>query len=759
MKQKLFLITIILLTQFVVSLKVNAGNMVVNKGTITIYVGEEKTMYHSIPYEYYVNANSWFLRDTSGSAWSDGQEKCGAKIVSKNSESCTIKGMWDNVGALAWCELHCKGTKSNGEYYECYWKVIVKSRGNIFVDASPAAGVWNNPTMVEAGTKVYLTARTSDGSSASDAQIYYRTDGEYATVNSTPYTSAGITITKKTYLSAIASKSGYSPVTMGGYYDVIKDIKVTSITLNKTSLSLQPEEVETLTATVLPSNATDKTVTWSSSNNSVATVDNNGKVKAVATGSATITCTANDGSGVKATCAITVNKPTGIDINATNFPDANFRNYLLSQSYGQDGVLTDKEIQGITYISVTSENISSLKGIEFFTALKELWCYVNQLTSLDVSKNTELTKLICYANQLTSLDVSKNTALTALDCQSNPLKSLDVSKNAALEDLNCGSTQLTSLDVTKNTALKELYCYNNQLTSLDVSKNTALINLWCYTNQIKGTAMDNLISGLPKNTTGDQHKFNVVAPTRDTEGNVCTKAQVAAVKAKGWFPCYYDSNTKEYVEYEGSEEVKPIKIVLPSTATVVADEKITLTPEITPENAEYTLTWSSDDETVATVDANGVVTGKKKGQTYINVETDNGLTGWCKLTVTNPAPTAIALSKKETVYVGEAITLTPEITPANAETTLTWTSDDPTIATVADGVVTGVSEGLTVIYVTTDNGLRSKPCKLTVTPDPSGINDLQADNNSAPVYTLSGQRLAAPRKGVNIVGGRKVVVK
>lgn len=431
----------------------------------------------------------------------------------------------------------------------------------------------------------------------------------------------------------------------------------------------------------------------------------------------TITCTANDGSGVKATCAITVNKPTGIDINATNFPDANFRNYLLSQSYGQDGVLTDKEIQGITYISVSSKKISSLKGIEFFTALKELWCYVNQLTSLDVSKNTELTKLICYANQLTSLDVSKNTALTALDCQSN------------------------------------------QLTSLDVSKNTALINLWCYTNQIKGTAMDNLISGLPKNTTGDQHKFNVVAPTRDTEGNVCTKAQVAAVKAKGWFPCYYDSNTKEYVEYEGSEEVKPIKIVLPSTATVVADEKITLTPEITPENAEYTLTWSSDDETVATVDANGVVTGKKKGQTYINVETDNGLTGWCKLTVTNPAPTAIALSKKETVYVGETITLTPEITPANAETTLTWTSEEPTIATVTDGVVTGVSEGLTVIYVTTDNGLRSKPCKLTVTPDPSGINDLQADNNSAPVYTLSGQRLAAPRKGVNIVGGRKVVVK
>ena len=552
MKRTLFYWGILLILQFVASLKVNAGNSVVNKGTITIYVGEEKTMYHSIPYQYYVTATSWFLRETSGSAWSDGQEMCGAKIVSKNSESCTIKGMWDNddIYNLSWCELHCKGTKSNGEYYECYWKVIVKSYGTLKVNASPAGG------KVDEGTVVTLTAN-SNGSTVSGCDIYYTLDGTTPTRNSNKYTSSGITITKSGWLKANAFKAGYMTfenIPDEWYFNVTPSvIKVTSITLNKTSLSLQPEQEETLTATVKPDNATDKTVTWSSSNDNVATV-NNGTVTAKAAGSATITCKANDGSGKQATCAVTVNKPVGIDINTTNFPDANFRNYLLSQSYGQDGVLTDKEIQGITYISVSSKNISSLKGIEFFTALKELWCYVNQLTSLDVSKNTELTKLICYANQLTSLDVSKNTALTALDCQSNPLKSLDVSKNAALEDLNCGSTQLTSLDVTKNTALKKLYCYNNQLTSLDVSKNTALINLWCYINQIKGTAMDNLISGLPKNTTGDQHKFNVVAPTRDTEGNVCTKAQVAAVKTKGWFPCYYDSSTQEYVEYEGSED-------------------------------------------------------------------------------------------------------------------------------------------------------------------------------------------------------------
>lgn len=316
MKRTLFLLFITFLTQFAVSLKVNAENMKVYKGTITIYVGEEKTMYHSIPYQYYVTANSWFLRETNDHAWSDGQEKCGVKIVSKTSESCTIKGMWDNEPQFngdSWCELHCKGTKnSTGEYYECYWTIIVKSSGSIYVDATPSFGNWDNPTMLAPGEKVYLSARTSDGSSVSDVKIYYDFKDDYSRPdeNSTLYTSAGVTITQKTYLRAVAYKNGYSPVMCAGYFDVkTGPILVTSITLNKTSLTLQPEQSETLTATVKPDNATDKSVSWSSDMKSVAIVDNNGKVTAIAAGTATITCEANDGSGVKATCAVTVSDP------------------------------------------------------------------------------------------------------------------------------------------------------------------------------------------------------------------------------------------------------------------------------------------------------------------------------------------------------------------------------------------------------------------------------------------------------------------
>ena len=86
-------------------------------------------------------------------------------------------------------------------------------------------------------------------------------------------------------------------------------VSVTSVTLDKTSLALDVGGSDTLTATVEPDNATTKTVTWSTSDKNVATVDQNGNVKAVGAGKATITATTADGSGVSATCTVTVNGP------------------------------------------------------------------------------------------------------------------------------------------------------------------------------------------------------------------------------------------------------------------------------------------------------------------------------------------------------------------------------------------------------------------------------------------------------------------
>ena len=91
------------------------------------------------------------------------------------------------------------------------------------------------------------------------------------------------------------------------YKSTAVDVLPTGVTLNKTSLSLTTGNSSTLTATVAPSNATDKTVTWKSSNTAVATVSN-GTVKAVKAGTAKITVTTNTGS-YTATCNVTVTDP------------------------------------------------------------------------------------------------------------------------------------------------------------------------------------------------------------------------------------------------------------------------------------------------------------------------------------------------------------------------------------------------------------------------------------------------------------------
>ena len=86
---------------------------------------------------------------------------------------------------------------------------------------------------------------------------------------------------------------------------------VTGVSLNKESLSLGIGDSDTLTATVLPESATDKSVTWNSSNSSVATVDNNGKVTAVGSGSAKITVKTNDG-WYEDHCNVTIVEPSAL---------------------------------------------------------------------------------------------------------------------------------------------------------------------------------------------------------------------------------------------------------------------------------------------------------------------------------------------------------------------------------------------------------------------------------------------------------------
>ena len=182
----------------------------------------------------------------------------------------------------------------------------------------------------------------------------------------------------------------------------------------------------------------------------------------------------------------------GLLLNSTNFPDANFRNAMLALY--PKGYLTSYELQNLTSLNVANKSISNMQGIEKLIYLKDLRCYSNTFTSLDLSSNTALTYLDCAPNsQLTSLSIGNCTNLETLICYSTGITSLSLSNLSKLKKLSCYNTKLTSLMVTgksnltelncKNcTSLTSLICYNNALTSLDVTGNTALTDLRCYGN-------------------------------------------------------------------------------------------------------------------------------------------------------------------------------------------------------------------------------------------------------------------------------------
>lgn len=196
-----------------------------------------------------------------------------------------------------------------------------------------------------------------------------------------------------------------------------------------------------------------------------------------------------------------------VEINNTNFPDSAFLQYVKDNidTADKDDKLSQAERDAVTWISITNTNCTDLTGIAYFTNLTMLNCSNNKLTRLDMSGNPALEKLFCYENNLESLDVTKNTKLSTLDCQQNKLKELNLENNKKLKVLNCSYNNLTTLDVSHNvwldtlectnngmvelnlggSELEGLFCSDNNLTELDVSKNKYLQRLNCKNNKLR----------------------------------------------------------------------------------------------------------------------------------------------------------------------------------------------------------------------------------------------------------------------------------
>ncbi len=157
----------------------------------------------------------------------------------------------------------------------------------------------------------------------------------------------------------------------------------------------------------------------------------------------------------------------------TYVPDNNFEQELINQllDFGplNDSVPT-AGISSISNLTIDSEEIFDLTGIEHFSSLE----FLN-----------------CNSNPISSIDVSSNIKLKYLECQNCQIKSLNVDKNLLLETLICSQNKIASLDLTSNSLLRFLWCNNNYLQNLDLSSNMLLTGIHCHLNVLTNINLQN----------------------------------------------------------------------------------------------------------------------------------------------------------------------------------------------------------------------------------------------------------------------------
>ena len=242
---------------------------------------------------------------------------------------------------------------------------------------------------LRAGETVTLTATVNPDDATDKTVTWTTSDQTIATVSN------GVVTAKKVGSATITAKAGDKTATC---QITVVATEVTSVSLNKTTASLKAGETVTLTATVNPSDATDKTVTWTSSDQTVATVSN-GIVTAKKVGSATITAKAGDKT---ATCQITVvaTEVTSVSLNKTTASLKAGETVTLTATVNPDDA-TDKTVTWTSSdqtVATVSNGVVTAKKVGTAT-----------ITAKAGSK-TATCQITVVATEVTSVTLNKTTA-------------------------------------------------------------------------------------------------------------------------------------------------------------------------------------------------------------------------------------------------------------------------------------------------------------------------------------------------------------
>jgi uncharacterized protein YjdB len=523
----------------------------------------------------------------------------------------------------------------------------------------------------------------------------------------------------------------------------VSNIAVSGVSLNKTSAGLLVGSTETLYAAITPSNAINKSVTWSSSNTSIATVSG-GLVTAVAPGTAIITVTTADG-GKTATCAVTVSNVTvsGVTLNKSSasiyvggtetltetIAPADAANKSVTWSSGNSDVATVSTSGVVTGVSAGTVNITVTTEDGGKTATCAVT--VSNVAVSGVSLKTSTGLLVGGTETLSAIIAPANATIKNVTWSSSNPSVATVYNDGVVTGLSAGTAVITVTTVDGGkTAACAVTVSNVTVTGVTLNKPSASLFVGNTETLIATIAPSNAAN---KNVTWSS---NNTAVATVSDGVVTA---VAAGSVTITVTTVDGGKTATCTVTVNSVAVTGVTLNKSSTSLLVGGNTETLTATIAPSNAtNKNVTWSSSNPSIATV-SNGVVTSVAVGTAVITVTADGGKTAACNVTVyTNTvAVSSVSLKTSASLTVGNTETLTAAINPSNATNqNVTWSSSNNSVATVSTGgVVTAVATGSAIITVTTADGGKTANCTVTVNAVNVTFNSVTANGSSTQTTT------------------------
>ncbi len=545
--------------------------------------------------------------------------------------------------------------------------------------------------------------------------------------------------------------------------EVTVEQKVSSIALDRTDINLYVGEVTFLKANILPETATNKNVTWSSSNSNVVSVKSNGEISANSVGVANITVTSKD-NGKKANCKVTVvnknviankiylvedkttlNVGDNKKINPVVTPDSSLTkaiNFSSSNSnvasVDQNGNISARsEGTAIINMSVPGENLTAK-----YTVIVKSVAVVNFVVSpssveLEVGKSAILTTTVYPVNA-----TNKNVTYISSD---NTVASVD--SNGIIIAKKAGNCSIT---VSSNNGKKVNVNVKVKETIIPVSRVSATLSNGSITIG-QSTTIKTVVE--PSNATNK----NVTYASSDSGiASVNSSGVVTGVKAGTATISVTSSNgikTNLVIKVNG---ILVKKINLSSTnlsLTTGATEKLSV-KSIEPSNASNKgVKYTSNNPSVATVTSDGVIVANKAGSAVISVTSlDGGASSSCNVKVSDVSIKSFNLSSSSAnLVVGGTTSLTVKnIAPANATNkSVTWSSSNNKIATVDNsGNVKAIKEGKVTITATANDG-SGVNSSATINVSKIDVNSVSLSNERVIVEVGSTDALTASIKPKN----------